>query len=100
MRLLADLFPGSAHVQVFGLQTASDEAVWRQAAEGGFVLVAKDDDFRQLAFLRGAPPKIIWVALGNCSTAQIEAALRARHTDIMAFEADPMAALFVITRPR
>jgi len=35
------------------------------------VIVSKDSDFRQLAFLRGPPPKAIWVRLGNASTRDI-----------------------------
>lgn len=80
------------------LQSADDEAVWHQAADGGFTLVTKDDDFRQRGFVRGAPPKVIWVRLGNCTTDEVEAVLRARHADILAFDADPAAALLVLTR--
>lgn len=91
MRRLADVYPGSAHVRQLNLQTADDEAVWRQAAEGGFAIVTKDDDFRQRGFVRGVPPKVIWVRLGNCTTDEVEAVLRTRH-------ADPTAALLVLTR--
>ena len=80
------------------LQAADDEAVWRQAADGGFTIVTKDDDFRQRGFVRGAPPKVIWVRLGNCTTDEVEAVLRARHADIFAFDADATAALLVLTR--
>jgi len=99
VRRLGTLFPGTAHVRALNLQSASDEAIWREAAAGGFVIVAKDDDFRQLAFLRGAPPKVIWLRLGNCTTADVERLLRARREDILAFERDPEAALLVLTRP-
>lgn len=98
MRRLAELYPGSAHVRQVNLQAADDEAVWRHAADGGFAIVTKDDDFRQRGFVRGAPPKVIWVRLGNCTTDDVEAVLRARHADILAFAADPAAALLVLTR--
>jgi predicted nuclease of predicted toxin-antitoxin system len=97
-RRLADLYPGSAHVRDAGLAAADDEAIWAYAAAGGYAIVTKDDDFRQRSFLRGAPPKVIWTRLGNCTTADVEAALRARHADIEAFAADPGAALLVIAR--
>ena len=80
------------------LQAADDEAVWRHAADGGFAIVTKDDDFRQRGFVRGGPPKVIWVRLGNCTTDEVEAVLRARHADVLAFDADPAAALLVLTR--
>ena len=49
-------FPGSAHVDVLGLHGKPDAEIWAYAREHGFVIVSKDDDFRQLSFLHGAPP--------------------------------------------
>jgi predicted nuclease of predicted toxin-antitoxin system len=92
------VYPGSVHVRQINLQTAADEAVWQHAANAGLAIVTKDDDFRQRGFVRGAPPKVIWVHLGNCTTDEVEAVLRARHTDIVAFVEDPGAALLVLTR--
>ena len=82
----------------FGLQTADDGAIWQHAASAGYTIVTKDDDFRQRSFLRGWPPKVIWVRIGNCRTVDVEAVLRARHADILAFEEDEQAALLVLTR--
>lgn len=81
------------------LATADDGQVWAHAIAGGYAIVTKDDDFRQRSFVRGAPPKVIWTKLGNCTTTDVEAALRTRHADIVAFAADPTAALLVIARP-
>ena len=97
-RDLADLYPGSAHVRDVGLERADDAAVWEYAASGGYAVVTKDDDFRQRSFLFGAPPKVVWVRLGNCKTADVEALLRARRDDISSFDADPTAALLVLSR--
>lgn len=97
-RRLAPLYPGSVHVRDAGLAAADDEAVWAYAAARGLTIVTKDDDFRQRSFLRGAPPKVIWTKLGNCATADVEAALRRRFTDVVAFAADPGVALLVIAR--
>jgi predicted nuclease of predicted toxin-antitoxin system len=95
-RRLADLYPGSAHVRDFGLATADDEAVWAHAAAHGFTIVTKDDDFRQRSLLRGAPPRVIWLRVGNCRTADVEAVLRARQPDVLAFAADAEAALLIL----
>lgn len=73
--------------------------MWRHAAAAGFAIVTKDDDFRQRGFVRGAPPKVIWVRLGNCTTDEVETILRARYADVLAFDTDPAAALLVLTRP-
>ena len=50
VRRLADLYPGTSHVRTRILQSAPDEQMWQEAATGGFIIVAKDDDFQQLAF--------------------------------------------------
>ncbi len=63
------------------------------------MIVTKDDDFRQRSFLYGAPPKVIWTKLGNCTTTDVEHALRSRYVDVVAFAADATNALLVITRP-
>lgn len=45
--LLADLLPGSTHVDLIGLHGASDEAIWEVARQGGYAIVSKDTDFYQ-----------------------------------------------------
>ena len=80
------------------MQAADDESIWQHAASAGYTIVTKDDDYRQNSFLRGAPPKVIWVHLGNCRTADVEAVLRVRRADILTFEEDGQAALLVLTR--
>jgi predicted nuclease of predicted toxin-antitoxin system len=65
---LSDFYPGSVHVSGAGLAAARDRAIWMYAAANGFVLVTKDEDFHRLSVLHGAPPKVIWIGLGNCST--------------------------------
>ena len=39
--------------------------------------VSKDEDFNTLSVIRGSPPKVIWLQLGNCTTSQVESVLRA-----------------------
>lgn len=96
IKRLADLFPGSVHVQMAGLDSASDEELWQYARQNGLVIVTKDEDFNDLSVLRGAPPKIIWLQLGNCTTAQVEAAFRAHFADINAFEQDASLGTMVL----
>ena len=93
---LADVFPGSGHVDALGLGSAADEAVWEYARSGGLAVVTKDEDFSLLSVLRGSPPKVVWMITGNCTTARVEGLLRARATDILAFEADPDAGVLTL----
>jgi predicted nuclease of predicted toxin-antitoxin system len=95
--LLASEFPGSEHVRQVGLARAADLVVWAYAAQHGLAIVSKDTDFQQRALLMGHPPKVVWVRLGNCPTAAVEALLRARHADLLAFEADPAAAFLALS---
>jgi predicted nuclease of predicted toxin-antitoxin system len=93
---LADVFPDSAHVREFGLQKADDQVVWDFARDRGFTIVSKDADFRQMSFLRGSPPKVVWLNVGNCSTARAEAVIRTHAIRMIAFDRDPDAAFLVI----
>ena len=83
--VLADVYPGSVHVQTCGLGSAQDQAVWQYAKDNGFTIVSKDSDFQERAVLRGSPPKIVWLRAANCTTAQIENLLRSGHPIITRF---------------
>ena len=50
---LRDVFPESAHVTSLDLDSATDHEIWEHAREHGHVIVSKDSDFRQLAFIHG-----------------------------------------------
>jgi predicted nuclease of predicted toxin-antitoxin system len=94
---LADLFPGSSHVQSVGLDCASDDQVWEHARLNELAIVTKDEDYNNLSVLRGSPPKVIWLQLGNCTTVQVEAVFRGRFADIEAFEKDPSVGTLVLS---
>jgi predicted nuclease of predicted toxin-antitoxin system len=94
---LADLFPDSPHVRDVDLQEADDLTVWESAKQHGFMIVSKDSDFHQRSFVFGFPPKVIWVQLGNCTTADIEQAIRKEFEAIKAFYEDTEAAFLVLS---
>jgi len=95
--LLADLFAGSVHVRDVSLARVDDTVVWEYAKAHGLAIVSKDADFRQLSFLYGSPPKVVWLRVGNRSTAEIHALVRAHAADFANFESDPVAALLVVS---
>ena len=84
---VADLYPGSSQARLEGLDRADDMAVWRRAGEGGFTLVTQDADFRDIAALHGAPPKVVLLRCGNQPTAVIERLLRDHAVRLFALEA-------------
>jgi predicted nuclease of predicted toxin-antitoxin system len=99
VRQLADEFRDSRHVTQVGLEAATDNEIWVYAGEHGFVIVSKDSDFRQLAFLNGPPPKAVWLRLGNASTSEILTALRVNQDVMQAFSESEDEALLVIEAP-
>jgi predicted nuclease of predicted toxin-antitoxin system len=94
--LLAIEYPGSQHVRDVGLKAAADETIWEHAAHDGLVIVSKDSDFQQRALLYGHPPKVVWIRLGNCSTAAVATLLKLRQPDMLAFEADPIESMLIL----
>lgn len=63
------------------------------------MIVSKDSDFRQLAFLNGPPPKAVWLRLANASTAEILTALRHHRDVLLAFGESEKEALLIIEAP-
>ena len=92
----ATVFPGSQHIDLAGLHGQSDEAVWEYARLQGFVVVSKDNDFRQRSFLKGAPPKVIWLSVGNAGTDAISRLLRESHARIATFVANEEESLLIL----
>lgn len=92
VELLADVFPDSRHVRDVGLKAASDPLVWEFAKSNGFAIVSKDADFRQRSLLYGAPPKVVGLLVGNCSTSRAEAILRGNAGVVRQFDEHPTAA--------
>ena len=93
---LRDIWTEVVHVRAVGLAAADDSAVWAYARQHGFVIVSKDGDFSGRSSLYGAPPKVIWLAVGNCSTIAIERRLRVHREEIEAFATEPDTTLLVI----
>lgn len=82
---LSDLFAGSIHVRDLGMASAGDLEIWRHAEVAGFTIVSKDGDFHQMSLLYGAPPKVVWLRVGNASTHEITQLMRSRFDAMDAF---------------
>jgi predicted nuclease of predicted toxin-antitoxin system len=96
VRRLHDLFPESMHVLDVGLEQALDTVVWEYAAAHHFTITTKDSDFSDLSVLRGTPPKVIWIQIGNATTDAIEAILRKHAITIYSFLTDPITGLITL----
>lgn len=94
---LARSFPDSKHVEHLDLRGKPDHEIWVRAARDEFVLVSKDNDFRQLSFLHGAPPKVVWLSVGNAGTNAIADLILRSTARLRAFRSDEDASLLVLT---
>ncbi len=70
--------------------------VWEHAEENDYVIVSKDNDFRQRSFLYGPPPKVISVSVGNAGTDEIAELLRQNRNQIQTFVDDPSQGLLLL----
>lgn len=94
--LLAVEFPLSAHIETLGMRGTTDVSIWDYAKKHGFVIVSKDNDFRQRAFVYRAPPKVIWLSIGNAGTWFIAELLRSRRARIQSFILDAEDSILVL----
>lgn len=85
------VFPQVGHVKSLGLTGANDYHVFMSARQQGFAaVITQDEDFYNLLLEHGAPPKIIWLRTGNCSTAFLAEVILRNATLIQAFLDDDM----------
>jgi len=73
---IASLFPETYHVKQLDLINANDYSIFRFARQNDFgAVLTLDEDFYNIQLELGPPPKIIWLRVGNCSTAELAAVL-------------------------
>lgn len=65
---LQQAYPGTSHVYLLGFHKWADSEIWRYAQYNGFTIATKNNDMVDLCVLRGAPPKVLWLRVGNCAT--------------------------------
>jgi predicted nuclease of predicted toxin-antitoxin system len=97
IRMLAEVYPACEHVHNLGMDTASDTEIWNYAREHGFTIVSKDSDFHRRSLMLGAPPRVIWLRLGNASVGETADLLRERFIAIRHFHDESGAAVLALT---
>lgn len=93
---LASRFPDVRHVRLLGLGGAPDVRLWEVAAREQCLLVTKDEDFVQLCVLRGPPPKVLWLNVGNVRTPAIAQLIVHNAEAIETFCAHPELAFLAL----
>ena len=81
-----------------GLDDSPDSQIYEYAARNDFTIVSKDSDFRQLSFLYGAPPKVVWLRVGNCAVVELATLLAENEHRLLEFETAPESLLMVERR--
>ncbi|GGF38598.1 DUF5615 family PIN-like protein [Echinicola rosea] len=71
VNLLKDYYTEAKQVRLLGLENARDLEIWEYAKQKNYTIVTFDADFYELANIKGHPPKIIWLRMGNTSTKSI-----------------------------
>lgn len=94
---LASVFPGSMHVDDLRLRGRPDKEIRDAARDHGALLVTKDSDFLELSLLYGAPPKVIWLRVGNAGTDAIADLLLRNRPRLESFAASEGEALLELT---
>jgi predicted nuclease of predicted toxin-antitoxin system len=100
VRQLGDVFPGIAHVHSVGLSGATDDELWHYAKTNSCAIVSKDSDFFERSVLDQHSAKVIWIRIGNCSTAELYQVLTDQQEVIRTFLADTTESCLLLSRNR
>lgn len=82
---IASFFSKSKQVRSLNLENASDSEIWEYAKNNKYTIVTFDADFSDIANIKGNPPKIIWLRLGNTTTKNIVEILKKHQALISDF---------------
>lgn len=83
--LLADVFPNCASIFELGLGGGSDKEILEYANKCNFLVVSKDRDFLDMILQSQSTAKLVWIRLGNSSTASIHLLLRNQSERVLQF---------------
>lgn len=100
VKFLVDEFPESSHIDYLRMQGTTDSDIWEYAKKEAYIIVSKDNDFRQRVFLFGSPPKVIWLSVGNGGTQVIKELLLSKVSEIKKFANQRTEGLLVLESDR
>ena len=87
---IQDIFSGTKQVRDLNLENLKDAVIWNYARDHGYCMLTFDSDFYDIGLIKGSPPKIIWMRIGNTKTRNIEKVLRKNYKIIKSFHSDPV----------
>jgi len=60
-----------AHVLDLNLAQSPDNDLWHHAAQHGFAILTKDEDFAQWVLTGREGPAVVWLRIGNCTNGEL-----------------------------
>ena len=72
----------ASHVYGAGLEQTSDRLIAVRASREGWIILTKDDDFREPRVSNGA--RVVWLGCGNIANAKLLLFLEPRWQDVLA----------------
>ncbi len=98
VNLVIKEFPESNHIDFLKMQGTTDSNIWEYAKTENYIIVSKDNDFRQRSFLFGFPPKVIWLSVGNGRTKVLANLILKNSKQIITFANSSTEGLFVLNQ--
>jgi predicted nuclease of predicted toxin-antitoxin system len=92
---LSSVFPGSVHVSKED-SIKSDIEIFQYAKRNDFTILTFDEDFYDLQLIKGFPPKIIWLRVGNINNLSLLNKIISKKTEIEAFELNSEAGILEV----
>lgn len=87
--LIQNVFPNTSHVKTLNLIDNPDFHIFMYARKNTFdAVLTLDEDFYNILLEHNAPPKVIWLRTGNCSTAYLAQIILKNAALIQSFSDD------------
>lgn len=83
------------HVRHIGLRDADGREIWKYAEASGAAILTKDGDFALLRRAAGSGPLVVWLRIGNATTAALLRWLEVRWAEVEAALATDVGVLEV-----
>jgi predicted nuclease of predicted toxin-antitoxin system len=94
--LLKQYYEDCFHVDDIGLQVpATDDQIWRYEKENALIIITNDEDFVDLINIKGFPPKVVLLRVGNENKSFIANLLIEKKREIEALNSFELIGLLV-----
>ena len=85
VKKVENFLPLAMQVRLLGLENSTDYEIWDYAKVNGYTIVTFDTDFYDMSLIKGTPPKVVWLRLGNTSTQNLALILQQNYELIKQF---------------